>query len=275
MINDIDKTLRQLFIRELGIHNGEIRLEFRPPTRDWASRLNRPTLNLFLHDVRENKALRQTDWEIKRHNGQATRQRTPIRLDLHYMITAWAAEPEDEHHLLSQALLVLFLHPELPAELLPEPLQDQPRPIQVRVAQYEMPHKLNDVWGGLDNEIRPAIDCTITMALNPYQTSTQPLVKTLKLHFSQAATPFTRRSEWIAQEQSWLVGGYVRGRDPLSKVNLTLVERGLEVPVAGEGQFIIGHVESGVYTLRIQAEGREPSQRQITVPSPSYDIELE
>ena len=100
MIDDLDEVLRQLLIRELPIKNGEIDIAFDQPKREWSARLSRPTLNLFLHDLNENKKLRQAQpmWEVEiGNNGQAVKRRKPVRLDLHYMITAWANEPEDEH----------------------------------------------------------------------------------------------------------------------------------------------------------------------------------
>ena len=52
-------------------------------------------------------------------------------LDLHYMITAWTSDPEDEHRLLASTLLALFRNPNLPEELLPESFENQPAPVSV------------------------------------------------------------------------------------------------------------------------------------------------
>jgi hypothetical protein len=98
MIDDLDEVLRQLLIREIPIKNGEVDIAFDQPSREWSAKLSRPTLNLFLYDARENQKLRQTQpmWEVERQqNNTAVRHRRPARLDLHYMITAWAADPED------------------------------------------------------------------------------------------------------------------------------------------------------------------------------------
>jgi hypothetical protein len=58
MIDDLDEALRQLLIAELPIVSNEVDIAFEPPTRDWSARLSRPTLNLFMHDLRENNKLR-------------------------------------------------------------------------------------------------------------------------------------------------------------------------------------------------------------------------
>lgn len=269
MIDDLDEALRQLLLRELP-KEWSVNVAFDQPRREWSARLNsKPTLNLFLHDLRENNTLRQTEWQIKRNgDGTATKQRTPVRIDLHYMITAWAAEAEDEHRLLTGALMALFRYPTLPKDVLPKSLSNQPWPIPVRVAEQDALRSPADIWSAMDNELRPAIACILTVAFNPYQTLTGPVVKSRDLRFRQA------KQDQLA-DQFWMVGGTVRGADSFEHMHLTLLERGLEVPVAPNGDFIIGNLNRGDYTLEVSLEGQAPQRRKITVPSPTYDIELE
>ena len=98
MIDELDEVLRKFLIREIPIKNSDVDIKFDMPKREWSARLNRPTLDLFLYDIRENAKLRQAQpmWEVERKNDQAIQRRKPVRLDLHYMITAWASEPEDD-----------------------------------------------------------------------------------------------------------------------------------------------------------------------------------
>jgi hypothetical protein len=276
MISDLDEVLRQLLIRELPVRNSEVNIEFHQPRREWSSRLNRPTLNLFLHHLCENTTLRQPEWEIRRNgDGTATRRRTPVRMDLHYMITAWAAEPEDEHRLLTRTLMALFRNATLPVGLLPESLRDQPVPIPIRVADPENLRNPADIWSALDNELRAAIACVVTLALNPYQILTGPLVRTRDLRVGQAEElPLFRRLEPEGADRLWLIGGAVRAAGSYGGMRLTLLERGLGVPVGPDGRFVIANLEPGDYTLELAAEGRQPSRHRISVPSESYDIEL-
>lgn len=277
MITHLDEVLRQLLVRELPIRNSEVNIEFHQPKREWSGRLNRPTLNLFLHHLCENTTLRQPEWEIRRNgDGTATRRRTPVRMDLHYMITAWAAEPEDEHRLLTRTLMALYRTATLPEDLLPEILQDQPVPIPVKVAAPENLRNPADIWSALDNELRPAIACVVTLALNPYQTFTGPLVRTRDLRFGQAVElpTYQRLPEGVAPDRFWMVGGALRGDGPFQDLCLTLVERGLDVPVREDGRFVVGNLEAGDYTLELTGEGRRAKRQEITVPSESYDIEI-
>lgn len=275
MISELDETLRQLLIRELPIKNGEVDIDFDQPVREWSSRLTKPTLNLFLHDIRENNTLREADWGIQKNgDGTYTRRRKPLRVDLRYMITAWANEPEDEHRLLTRTLMALYRYPNLPEDLLPQGLQEQPFPIPVQIAHQEELRTPADIWSALDNELRAAIACVITLCLNPYRDLTGPLVRTRDLRFGQAMDPQRQQLNVDAgQDRFWMVGGTVRGEKPQEDVRLSLVERGQNVPVAEDGRFIIGNLEEGDYTLEITVEKRKPQQRKIKVPAPTYDIE--
>ncbi len=278
MINDLDRALRQLLIREIPIKNSEVDVKFDQPRREWSSRLGRPTLNLFLYDVRENTKLRQAQpmWQIERHgDGTATRRIKPVRVDLHYMLTVWTSEPEDEHRLFSGALLALFRNPNLPEDLLPTSLQDQPVPISLMVAQDEELQNPAEVWSALDNEMRPVIACVVTMALDPYRPITGPMVRTRELRTGHSSMPlFQKLDDETKARVFWTIGGSVRTDKPLEDLRLTLAERGLDVPLQPEGRFAIGNLEADDYTLELTVDGGRPIRYKITVPSPDYDIEV-
>lgn len=277
MFHDLDEVLRQLLIREIPIKNGDVDIDFDQPSREWASRLSRPTLNIFLHDVRENTKLRGSQqWTIQQNpDGTVTQRRTPVRVALHYMITAWANEPDDEHNLLARALMCLFRQPHLPTDLLPESLQDQPAPVPLEVAQWESLGNPADVWNALDNEIRPAITLIITLALDPYKPFVTPLVRTRELRIGQSERPVTQTLvEAFPPDVYWTVGGTVHTKKALADVKLKLVERDLAITLQDEGRFTIGKLQAGDYTLEVSANGSKPKRHKITVPAPDYDLNI-
>ena len=280
MIDELDEVLRQYLIRELPIKNGEVDIAFNLPKREWSARISRPTLNLFLYDLRENTKLRQhiPEFEIERTpQGTVVQRRRPLRVDLYYMITAWATEPEDEHRLMARTLMALTRYANIPAELLTDSFTDQPAPIPITVAQRELLEKPTDLWGVLDNEIRPALGCQLTIALNPYQPVESPLVRTAEIRFGQSRKPVAQELSASDGDSRYLwIAGQVRpkGKKPLSNIRMTLIERGVEVPIQNEGNFIIGTLASGTYTVEVSADGRKPGRYTLTVPSKTYDIEL-
>ena len=127
MIADLDETIRQLLKEELPIKNSEIEVSFEQPKRENSAKWTKPTVNLFLYDLRENNVLRQHQWERLAGGDNGGRggveqlarlKRSPMRVDCCYMLTTWANDPEDEHRLLTRCLLALFRFPILPEDRL-------------------------------------------------------------------------------------------------------------------------------------------------------------
>lgn len=277
MIHDLDEALRQLLIRELPVKNSEIDIRFDQPKREWSARLNRPTLNLFLYDVRENVKLRQYSphWVVEKEaETSVTQRRAAVRLNLHYAITAWANDPEDEHRMLSRTLMVLFRNRvlKLPEDVMPKTLRDLPSPVQFTVAQPDMMHNPSDFWSAMDNEIRPAVICTILLALNPYQAVETPMIQHPPLFkFREPSSP---TPEAPMASQFWPVEGVLEGVPHLSRVRMFLVELGRDIPVRHDGSFMLPRLREGEYTLEIAVVGGDRSRYTITVPSRQYVIDV-
>lgn len=269
MIDDLDEALRELLIREIPIHNNEVDIGFDQPRRDWSARLSRPTLNLYLYDIRENVRLRreQTQRTMERRPDSVLTQRQGIRVDLHYLVTAWATAAEDEHRLLARTLLALLRHAELPDDLLPEGLQDQPNPIPLKVAQPDTLDKPSDLWSVLDNNQRPGLVMTTTLAFNPFAPVLKPLTRTAEFKFGQANDS--------ANEHGYVsISFNVRSKQPLKNVQVKLVERNSLAGLQPNGEFGIRNIKPGDYTLEITADGRSPTKHKISVPAANYDIDL-
>lgn len=285
MLADLDETLRLLVRTELQIKNGEIDIRFDQPTREWSTKITRPTINLFLYDVRENTTLRQHQWQAVGNGsgGQAQRKRTPFRFDCSYMLTTWTptpAEPEDEHNLLAYAVLALLRNPVLREDQLVGSLKNQPVEVQAQLGQ---PTKLTnpaEVWGALDNEIRPTIPYVITVALDPWTEISGPIVRTVLLRTGQAVglpdTPALPR-ENIAFETAF-IGGAVRNRagEPQAAVTVALRNTGYLTTTDRLGRFTLRSVPPGAYTLVAWGADGKPRQREIAVPASDgdYDITL-
>jgi hypothetical protein len=178
---DLDDTIRQLLIEHVPLDLSEVDVSFDAPDRDWSGRLSRPTVNCFLYDVHQNVERREADWAVTRdeHTRSVTRRQGPLRIDAIYYLTVWARMPEDEHRLLWRVLSVLARFPVLPAATLAGELQDQPYPLQARVAQpAEQRTSATDLWQALDNRVRPSLSYVITLALDPQIEFTSPMVFT-------------------------------------------------------------------------------------------------
>jgi len=287
MIADLDETIRKLLQQELPIKNGEIEIKFDQPKREWSARLNRPTVNLFLYDLRENPVLRQHGWEQIAGNGNgrgdnqlAHLKRTPFRVDCFYMLTTWASDPEDEHRLLSSTLLALFRFPVLPADRLMGSLKKQPFEVPARLANHDRLTNPAEVWSSLDNEMRPSISYIITLALDPWAEITAPLVRTFTMRSGQAiGIPELPSLQTDTVLERVDLGGTVQSAksgDPLPGIQVAIKGTGLFTTTDTSGRFRLGSLPPGEYILIAWPEEGRPLEKAITLPGDgrAYDLQL-
>jgi hypothetical protein len=296
MIDELDEALRELLIRELPITANEIDISFQQPTREWASRLSRPTINLFMHDVRENNKLRTQQPYVDAAIGAdaATMSPRAVRMDVHYMITSWANDPGDEHRLMGRLLMVLYRYKNFPEEFLIGELLDQEYDIWLKVAQYDQRDIRRDIWSMLDNEMRPIIDLTLTLAFRPYEDWSVPLVQETEIAFGTysyggAGGGFGAGFQtglngmggdegmFSVQNRFYTVAGTVYGGgglDGFGHLSIMVLEIAVPVTTSPNGRYIIQNLREGLYTLEVWTGEGEPVQHQISVPSGDYDIHL-
>ena len=147
-------------------------------------------VNLFLHQVTHNSAWRNGDLPSLASDG-ATRLKTPpLALNLHYLLTAYAAEDTQAEALLGYALLMMHENPVLPRAQISAALSHLPstNPLQSFLSlsgladQIEMikltPATLGReemawLWTALKADFRPtyAFDASVVLMQNPLAAS--------------------------------------------------------------------------------------------------------
>jgi hypothetical protein len=187
MIDGFDDAMREFLIREMPVQDNEIDIDFEMPKREWSARLSRPTLNMFLRDIRENSKLRSPQPAIDRMNsGDPVKLgRHPVRLDLFYLITAWAKDPLDEHRILARVLAALFRYRAVPPDIVAQYMPGQEVGVPLKLAQYDTQFTPGDLWSVLDNELRPSIDIVATIMMQPYAMTEAPMTRGIELRYSQ------------------------------------------------------------------------------------------
>ena len=184
MIYEVDEALRAL-IRQDALPGSEVEVVFDAPTKDWASRRNTPTVDVYLYDIREDLRRRERGM-INEYDGggRIAGLRVPPRhFKLSYLITAWTQRPEDEHRLLSGVLACFLRHDAIPAELLEGSLAELALPVAITVGLPPPEDRgFADVWSALGGELKPSLDVVITTPIDTGQRRpagppvTQPLV---------------------------------------------------------------------------------------------------
>jgi hypothetical protein len=279
MIHDLDETLKQILVQKGKLSLGDIDIVFDQPTGEWAATLNRPTVNFYLYDIRENLELRNTSQIVTERNvngGTGRRIHPPRRIDLSYLITVWARNPEDEHQLLWRILQTFMqLAGVIKLDLAVGLVREQPLDLPLRVAlPSEAMRNLSDLWGVMENQLKPSINLVITAALDTQKAIEAPLVFTSIVRYGQG-TPLTQ--VLIAEDvQMYHIGGrvLVKGYPVGAGAQVTLLSRGDRVQTDSDGAFVFAYMQPGDYDIEVAIEGRQPKVFNIVVPARSYDLSL-
>ena len=272
MISDLDETIKQLLIQEIPLDPTEVDICFDMPGQEWSAGITKPTIDLYLYDIRENRDLRLYDWELERNEDKtATRRRLPVRIDLSYLITAWTSAVDDEHRLLWYVLATLFRYPLIPPEIFQGELVGQDLLINTMVAQPDGPlRNPADFWASLDNRLKASVSYIVTVPLDIGMQFTAPVVTTRVLE--------ARHKEQAEREERLQVKGMLheKGKPDRSIAHATLLikELGRTAETDEQGRYAFSKLSKGRYTVRVQAPDRKEREMVFTVPSKSYDIEL-
>src|SRR4051794_37207636 len=116
VVDAIDATLEELLlrrVRRLGAGPASSLIGFRPPESNWVGSLGSAlALNVYLVDLRENRRLRSNERSPTSVNGSVVDELAPMRVDRHYLISAWSADEDAseraraEHELLWDVVAV-------------------------------------------------------------------------------------------------------------------------------------------------------------------------
>ena len=163
MIQDVDESLRALVKRD-ALNGSKADIAFDAPTREWSSRRNTPTVDLYLYDIREDLEQREVMWEaVRGDSGFVTERRPPARrFKLSYLVTAWTQRPEDEHRLLSSLLSCFLRNQTMPVELITGSLVGARLPITLNIAlPPPQDRSISDVWSALGGELKASLDLVV------------------------------------------------------------------------------------------------------------------
>ncbi|HEU5013481.1 MAG TPA: DUF4255 domain-containing protein [Roseiflexaceae bacterium] len=135
------------------IVGSEAAIVFSNPTETARDSANR--LSIWLYQITENEFLKNQP--MQRTNGPTTTQDMPLALNLHYLITPFAATPEADHRLLGLTLQTLYDNAITPLRRPVEDISEELRVIFCRMSLEE----LTRVWEALREPYRLSIAYTV------------------------------------------------------------------------------------------------------------------
>ena len=271
MISELDESIKKLIITKGELAPSQIDIEFEAPDREWSASISKPTVNIYLYDIRENHQLRGTEWVINRNNdGTATRKKIPNRIDVSYLITVWANDVSDEHRLLWHVMSTLFRYPEIPEDVLTGDLVGHMYPIKTSTAQPDgLFNNPSDFWAALDNKIKASIYYVVTLSLDTDKAFTSTTVTTKIIDVKPPDTDADRIIQigGLVQED----GKPVKG---LSDAKVLAKEAGMTARIDADGYYTFPNIKIGKQTFKIIAAGKELKETVMTIPSDNYDLEI-
>lgn len=206
MIDQLDKMLCHLLMSQVVEISNDAQIGFQPPDEDWRNNYMPsltvggqvvPAVNLYLADLRENRKLRSNERLRPAENHLGKEEPAPVRVDCHYLITAWSPAVEeagrtaDEHRLLYQVAAALIRNAPLnPSRIYGGQAPPPPEPpwpeefweadLPTVVLPSEGFPKLAEFWGtmGVHHRWKPVVYLVVTLPVALPSRDLGPMVTT-------------------------------------------------------------------------------------------------
>jgi hypothetical protein len=175
----IDAALESFLRATVPLSAQDVDVSFEAPDRDWSAKLTRPTVSVFLWDIRRSTRHEQAGVEEVEVGGRLVRRLPLPRVELRYVLTAWTSDHGDERALLAGAMRSVLAHGEIPVTYVPDPMRDLPA---LRLLMDRTNDDQPDFGTTLDGQLRPGIGLTVVAPVDTdAYTPAGPPVEVLEL----------------------------------------------------------------------------------------------
>ena len=220
MLELVDESLEGFLRATVPLGAPEIDVSFEPPERDWSAKLSRPTVNLFLWDIRRSTDRARAGMETVAQEGRVLRRMALPRVELRYLVTAWTSDHGDERALLGGLLRAILAHGEIPVDYVADDLHDLP-PLGLVMARAGEEHI--DVFKALEGQLKPGLNLVVHTAVDTgVVTPAGPPTEVIEVGLVNRATGLSLpRRRRVAGEVAAVeaVGAVVRTPRGSTKVN--------------------------------------------------------
>ncbi len=166
LLNLLDRSLESFLRSEVPLGASEVDISFEAPDKDWGAGITKPTVNLFVWDVRRNAEESESGFSIVENEKGLKERRPPLpRVDFRYLVTAWTTEIMDEHALLGGVLATLLKEDRLDAPYLEGSLAEVTPVPSMRIATAYSDDK-SEFWSALGGQLKPGLDLIVTATID-------------------------------------------------------------------------------------------------------------
>lgn len=166
VIQLVDQALEKFLRAAVPLPEAAIDVSFAAPDRAWGSGITKPSVNIYLWDIKRSAPRAQAGVVEMSSDGQVFRRPPFPVVHLTYFLTAWAKEQRDEHQLLGSVLRTVLGSAELPAEHAPDEFKHL-SPILLEIASSEQ-RKPGDFSSTLDGQLKPGIEVRVTVEVDAF-----------------------------------------------------------------------------------------------------------
>ncbi|MEX1022717.1 MAG: DUF4255 domain-containing protein [Dehalococcoidia bacterium] len=164
MLHLLDATLENFLRGEVPLDD-RIDVAYEAPDNEWRSRITRPTINLFVWDIRRNQGEAQGGMDLVERENERFHRPVPPRIDFRYLITTWTSEVRDEHQLLGSVLVACLRQPLVPAPYLAGALAEAPPVPRLQVAKWDGAES-SEFWASMGGQLKASLDVIVTATVD-------------------------------------------------------------------------------------------------------------
>ena len=159
MLELIDESLEAFFRANVPLSATDIDVSFEPPDREWSAKLTRPTVNIFLWDIRRSISKARSGQRTVQREGGVFYEAAPPFLEMRYVVTAWTSDHGDERALLAGLIRALLSHGAIDREFLADAFDELSAPTLTMAAAGE-DHM--DVFKALEGQLKPGLNMVLS-----------------------------------------------------------------------------------------------------------------
>jgi hypothetical protein len=173
VLHALNLSLERFLRSEVPLPADQVDVDVAAPDKDWSARLTRPTLSIFLHEVRRSSSRSVTGTVTRAASGTYTREQLAPFVRVRWCLSLWTPEASDELRVLGEVLSLVVTTGGIPPEHLEPPLDTLGHPVELTLAGEDL-RASDALWSGLGVAPRLAVELVGVLPVAPPLSRTVP-----------------------------------------------------------------------------------------------------